>query len=178
MASTSIIPRNRRYLTDESWVRAGELATLPDHAFLSEQIPISSTETPEQPKWNVLIEPPTTQWFPSSWWEPTCLQAFSLLDLPENWDSYGARRIERDCVIEGLNFLVSVLDDETAPPSVVPSSHGGIQFEWHKSGLDLEIEVTASKRVSIYIHDHATGKEWEADQPTGVLTEAVKRLRE
>lgn len=178
MASTSIIPRNRRYLTDESWRRAGILATLPDHAFLSEQIPISSTAAPRRPRWNVLIDPPTTQGFSSSWWEPTCLQAFSLLDLPENWDSYGARQIESDCVVEGLRFLVGVLDDDTAPPSVVPCSHGGMQFEWHKSGLDLEIEVTAPNRVSIHVHDHATGKEWEADQPTDALAEAIKRLRE
>ena len=50
---------------------------------------------------------------------------------------------------------------ETPLPSLVPTSQGGIQAEWHQEGIDLEIEATSSHRFAVYLEDVESGKSEE-----------------
>jgi hypothetical protein len=56
---------------------------------------------------------------------------------------------------------LSVLDSGTPKPSVVPTSRGGIQLEWHRAGVDLEIEIESPDRVNVFFEDDREGTEEE-----------------
>lgn len=111
-----------------------------------------------------------------SWFGRVAKQARSLLQLPKDWDSYGGKEIDEASVMRGLDILAVIVEPGTAEPSVVPAGHGGLQFEWHRSGIDLEIEVLPPDRLSVYCHDHVSGDEWETDEPNEKLTLTLRRL--
>jgi hypothetical protein len=86
---------------------------------------------------------------PPEWLSMTEEAIESLLTLPENWDSYGARAIESRAVRAAIELLRSIVQLDTPQPVVVPTNQGGIQIEWHTQGIDLEIEITAEREVRI-----------------------------
>ena len=63
----------------------------------------------------------------------------SLLDLKAGWDSYGAKPINPSAVAAAKNFLRMV--------QVVPTNKGGVQFEWHCYGVDVEVEFGPDGRI-------------------------------
>ena len=73
----------------------------------------------------------------------------SFMDLKANWDSYGAPPIDRAVAPYGLELLLTVSLPDTPQPSVVPLSSGGVQFEWHCRGIDLEIEIPGPGRYAV-----------------------------
>ena len=76
----------------------------------------------------------------TEWFYPT-LQAIAALPWQtDNW-SFGATRTQNSAVAYMLGILIAVLDSQTPPPAVVPTWNGGVQVEWHRNGIDLEIEV-------------------------------------
>ena len=49
-----------------------------------------------------------------------------------------------------IQTVVRVLANDTIPPTVTPTPDGGLQFEWHDGGWDLEIEVLAGGDVDVW----------------------------
>ncbi len=90
---------------------------------------------------------------PPSWLLDVVNSLNSLLALAENWDSYGAHRISVDAGLAAIQVLLAVMEEKTPSPSIVPTPLGGIQLEWHKLGIDLEVEITPSKNYSILYED-------------------------
>jgi hypothetical protein len=115
---------------------------------------------------------------PPEWLESIGKSLSEILDLRQGWDSYGAKPISPQCVGAALDILLRVMREDTLPPSVVPTSPGGIQLEWHARGIDLEIEILSPTRVRGLFEDLRTGIEWEADLSFDQtrLTEAIGRL--
>ena len=66
-------------------------------------------------------------------------QIEDILNLPENWDSYGSEKISLAAAATALAILKVLADKKK--PWIVPCSDGGIQLEWHYDGLDLEIKI-------------------------------------
>ncbi len=98
----------------------------------------------------VHVEPPP--------WLPNVLTEMAELGrLEENWDSYGARRIDPHCIEAAASLLRAVMDAATPRPSVVPTNRGGVQLEWHRSGIDLEIEIESPARMSVLFEDEREG---------------------
>ncbi len=98
--------------------------------------------------------------FPA-WLGPT-IQAFTdLLQLPRNWDGYGAVQVREPIVRKALLMLVGVMEDDAPAPSVVPLSDGGIQVEWHRRGRNLEIEFPAIESPSFYYYEDGSEVESE-----------------
>lgn len=64
----------------------------------------------------------------------------SLLDLPANWDSYGAKRINLACVQKAYEIWKQLAG--TWLP--VPHSDGTVGLEQHQGGFDIEIDVDLS----------------------------------
>ena len=63
--------------------------------------------------------------------------------MQENWDSYEASPIHESAILRAFNILSEIVNPSFSlpAPSVVPTAKGGIQLEWHRNGVDLEIEI-------------------------------------
>ena len=80
-----------------------------------------------------------------------------LLALPPDWDSYGAMPIDRRNAVTALELLVTLIAGDVPMPSIVPMVDGGIQLEWHRCGVDLEVS-SVSGVFEIFFEDRATGE--------------------
>lgn len=100
-----------------------------------------------------------------AWLEPTTRVLEQLLGLEPNWDSCGALRVDAKHALGALQLLELVLSDQTPSPQLVPTNRGGVQIEWHLSGIDLEIETLSSNRFLVFYEDLTRGEEdeWEQD---------------
>lgn len=58
----------------------------------------------------------------------------TIAALPQNWDSYGARPVDPRAI--ALARIMTI-----RPASIVPTSGGGIQLEWHEDGLHAEVVI-------------------------------------
>ncbi len=57
--------------------------------------------------------------------------------LRDGWDSHGGRAPTKAALTAATGALFALRDHA---PQVVPTPNGGLQLEWHESGVDLEIE--------------------------------------
>lgn len=84
---------------------------------------------------------PETPWVEASWVEHLN-ERFSLLrTLEVGWDGHKAPAISEEILASAWMWLRMLSRSVQYPPSVVPTNTGGIAFEWHRSGMDLEIEL-------------------------------------
>lgn len=85
-------------------------------------------------------------------------QLARLLSMPSDWDSYGAKPIDRQIAIAALNLVGIVVVNGAPLPALIPTSDGGIQLEWHRCGVDLEIRVISGMSLGVFLEDLATGE--------------------
>lgn len=100
-----------------------------------------------------------------------------LRKLSDNWDSYGARALNGRTLDYACELFASIVTPLIDPPSVVPSRRGGVQFEWHMNGMDLEIWTYAAGTFS-FSFDGADGEPIEQidlSDPS-VLTPLLERV--
>jgi len=97
------------------------------------------------------------------WLEPTARKLVELLKLESGWDSYSAKPISPHHVEGMFELLCEILEAHTPPPSVVPTTRGGIQVEWHRNGADLEIETLSRYRFQVSFEDRTSREEWEKE---------------
>ncbi|MCL4850147.1 MAG: hypothetical protein KJZ78_02055 [Bryobacteraceae bacterium] len=98
--------------------------------------------------------------FPA-WLKPTIQVLTDLLQLPQNWDGYGASQVREQIAQQALLMLIEVMENDAPPPSIVPLSDGGVQVEWHRRGKNLEIEFPADEAPSFYYYEDESGVESE-----------------
>jgi hypothetical protein len=102
----------------------------------------------------------------------------TLVALPANWNSHGARRVTVQAVRTALVVLVNVMAANSRMPTIVPTVRGGLQLEWHGGGIDLEIEVDhTGGGAEVAFEDTET--EIELDEPLtdfAVIREAMATL--
>lgn len=152
------------HLTDPEWRPSGTTTSMSARATLSAMPRVSFMGR------QFLV---TVGGTPPPWVVPTIERIDELLSLTPNWDSYGAPGIDPVYVDAALRLLLDVMQENTPAPSMVPTSRGGIQLEWHAKGIDLEVELVTPSQVHGFYEDARTGASWEAD-----LTVDVKRLTE
>lgn len=99
----------------------------------------------------------------NGWITPVVVRLYELMSLSDNWDSYGARRIDTKAVNQFLTTLAMIMKDNTPPPSVVPSPTGHLQAEWHERGIDLEVEVISPSLISVSFSDSRGRAHWAED---------------
>ena len=95
--------------------------------------------------------------------------------LPDNWDSYGGRKINRDIISQSLSVLALIMEATSPPPSVVPMGNGGLQLEWHRKQQDLEIVFPSDEAPQFFYQDRTTGGQQEGS--TNNITTLVQLLR-
>jgi hypothetical protein len=120
-----------------------------------------------------------TFWFdepPPERLQPLVLKLCELATLPENWDSYGAGRIDPICVVAAIGLVTSVVQENFALPIATPTNRGTVLLEWHRNGVDLEVEVFSQQSYQFHYECQASGE--EIDQIiSSDLTPLVSRLR-
>lgn len=115
---------------------------------------------------------------PPTWLFPSLQAMRDLLDLPEDWDSYGARTVNIGAVTSAIQLLTSIMRPETPAPAVVPTNLGGVQLEWHTRGIDLEIEIRPQARAHVCYQDHlrAVEREVEIASDLSLLNDCIAEL--
>lgn len=113
---------------------------------------------------------------PPSWFEAVLRRGFDLLGLPANWDNYGALQIDPTLLIEGLKILLRTLPDDSPVPAVVPTTRGGVQFEWHCGGVDLEVDVVSQGTIAVSFDDGTIDETCELGFNLSPLVGMFKRL--
>lgn len=168
-------PLTRLGLTDEDWRSTDATTTLPPQATLTEAVRRGRVMRFPFPGGTFVVELPA---HPAAWMTPTVSALGALLKLDAGWDSYGANPIDPNCVKAALELVCTVLRDDSPIPSVVPTSRGAVQFEWHIKGVDLEVEFISSTRVHGYFEDQREGTTWELDLTSDLrpLIEAIATL--
>jgi hypothetical protein len=91
---------------------------------------------------------PATSRMPD-WLQTVLPRLMDLVQLKDDWDSYGARRPSVESATSILAVLNSVMDAEIVAPSIVPTPEGHFQAEWHRNGGDLEVEVIDPTRILV-----------------------------
>ena len=101
-----------------------------------------------------------------------------LLTLPPNWDTHGAGAIDPRIVRDAMGLINGLLGPTTPAPRVVPLSSGGIQLEWRRQGVDLEIVLDRNEQPFFYYRNRVSGDESEHLLPenSGLLRSIIGNL--
>lgn len=100
-----------------------------------------------------------------AWLTRTAKILEQLLWLGPNWDSYGALAVDIHEARAVLELLDGIMRDDVPAPQLVPTNRGGVQIEWHCSGIDIEIETLEPGRFVVSYEDTKRDEEdeWEQD---------------
>ena len=92
----------------------------------------------------------------------TIRNLYSLGELRPGWNSYAARSIRGDVIEHTARWIPTLLQPTTPEPAVVPRVRGGIQLEWHRRGVDLEIYIGSPADIRFEAEDLNSGETVEA----------------
>lgn len=106
----------------------------------------------------ISCEGPMPAWLPA-----VVARLDELANLPPNWNSYRAADVRQSCLLAAVELLVAIMRDNSPTPAVVPTNRGTVLLEWHKRGIDLEIDVLGPDRLHVVAEDASSGIEWESD---------------
>ncbi len=105
----------------------------------------------------------------SPWYSGALKRISGLTALAVGWNGYEAREVKADMAIDAATFLTRVAFPGMAAPSITPLADGGVQIEWHRGGLDIEVAFS-DEDPGVYIVDRQGG---EVELP---LSEAVSAI--
>jgi len=112
-------------------------------------------------------------------WHATTIRALQQISLLESdWNARGAAAPDETAILLALEILEETALDLTPAPDVVPTATGGVQLEWHRSGMDIELDVAPDLRVCLYWRDRDSGREWEAPLAAWQPRELAEVLQE
>jgi len=113
------------------------------------------------------------------WLRPVAQQLQYLLSFPGDWDHHGASPILPKHARSALRYLNAVMQPTTPAPSIVPVANGGIQIEWHRAGVDVELVFSDEDEGGLYCYDLQADRDWEGPAVEGFAElELAKRLAE
>lgn len=115
-------------------------------------------------------------------------------DSPEAWQSQVGKRINDLCSAyerdpanalpiswDVVGFATHVLQQHmfgrTPIPQIVPTGEGGLQFEWHTHGVDLELHIAAPYNCELWFEDRQSDAEPVSQMITGDFTAFQRAIR-
>lgn len=98
------------------------------------------------------------------WLQSVAVRLRRLITLPPNWNSYGGLPVSPFAAGTAISMLYDLLRDSDPAPTIVPTSRGGVQIEWHTLSKDLEIEIAPSGDTRIYYSNEDDDFEWEGNR--------------
>jgi len=101
-----------------------------------------------------------------------------LADLPARWNSYNAAPIDPETIAAACYLVQSAMLVSTPPPAVVPTVRGGVQLEWHRNGVDLEIRIDSPNQAILFVEDSDGEHEEQFEPALGLrsIQEWIKRV--
>lgn len=100
---------------------------------------------------------PASKSKPCSWLEDAIEQIRRLGDLDENWDSYGAARIQRNSIRNALAIIEQLggcIDLEQRPPTIDATPEGCVGLCWDIGGWALDLEIDGFGLIHFVYLDH------------------------
>lgn|ERR1022692_238130 len=140
-------------------------ATMSRYALLTRHevaLPASSSAGPRD-QIIVTLDAGLTEGSIPEWVRPTAEAFADILELGSGWNSYSAQPVDPRAVETAGSLLACIMAPSTPTPVIVPTVRGGLQLEWHKNGLDIEISVNPSRPITVYAIDNRSGQEWEGE---------------
>ena len=129
-----------------------------------------------------LREPPRVYGFtlrqPAAEWVRAAINRIELLtSLRPGWDSYGAAAVGARAATAAVRFLLDHAYPEVAAPSIVPLANGGLQVEWHRGGVDVEISFFDGDG-EVYVENLETGENEEGplSQAGSAFSRVIRQL--
>ncbi len=105
----------------------------------------------------------------SPWYREALERISSLTALAAGWNGYDAHEVKGDMVIDAVKFLAKIAFPGIAAPSITPLADGGLQVEWHRGGLDIEVAFS-DQDPGIYVADR------QGDEVELPLADAVSAI--
>jgi len=100
-----------------------------------------------------------------------------LVALKADWNGHGACPIGSANILAAGRFLVAVMEPATPSPTIVPTGGGGVQLEWHRAGLDVELLFGEEEPPLLYVAELELEREWEGAPIEGFAEfELARRL--
>ncbi len=112
-----------------------------------------------------------------SWAQPAFSKRQELVNLEPGWDSHDAVPVRADSVLAAVSTLFETMASDTETPWIVPTVHGGIQMEWHKSQVDLEIEIKPDRTVSVFYVNEQDGRQLDKPLDTAQVRSLLEEFR-
>lgn len=98
--------------------------------------------------------------------------------LKENWDSYGAKRIEVSTISRAIEFYVAIILFYPKPPTpfVVPACNGDIQFTWKGRSVKLKHSIPSNQNhaYKFLITNRSSG---ETKRVSGLIDSKEKMIQ-
>lgn len=103
-----------------------------------------------------------------------------LLQLKSDWDGAGAKRVEAETARYSFGLLQYVWAVNGVAPFIAPTCYGGVQFEWHLSDMDLEIEIVRSHHIRVLLLDARDESEafFECRHDLSELIRSIEKFQE
>ena len=79
--------------------------------------------------------------------------------------------VPEQVLVDALYALMQFLPADATAPAVAPTGNGGVQFEWHRGGWDVEVEFHDGD-AHAWMENLGTGERW-----SGALTDRLDDLR-
>jgi len=151
--------------------------------FPRRSMPISNVVTfPSSPSTSSVSDEPEASVSPNpsgiSWLVTASSKLFAIAGLPDNWDTYGSPSISSAVLGQSMRLLSQLSNLGFPAPKVLPSSGGGMQFEWEVEAQELEIEILPNGST-LFLFVDALGDELEGDldvENEELLNQLCRRL--
>ncbi len=98
---------------------------------------------------------------PQPWLRGFSSELVALVNLAENWDSYGGHPVDPDVARFAYRLIGELLGPAQPLPALIPTSQGGLSLEWHAIDFDVQVNIPPEDDVEVFYRDH--GDEWEGD---------------
>ena len=96
-----------------------------------------------------------------AWLDERSQTILGFPELPPNWNTYGARPVDRAVALAAARLLQDVVSPDSPCAEVIPTTTGGVQIEWHVHGIDLEVRITCPDYYAVSFELLGSGESWE-----------------
>lgn len=110
-------------------------------------------------------------------WLPSVLRRMRDIGaLSHDWDGEGAKPPTDAALSAALSVLGRFMVRDAATPAVVPTLEGGIQFEWHDAGWDVQVEIDPSGAADAWGEHAASETTFSGEVDSEDLRLAIKEI--